>query len=50
MACAFTNIIKIIPQERARAWERHMVTDNFNPWCEWAEIWCHGYHCFLCCV
>jgi len=50
MACAFAKLIKIIPQERARAWERHRDTDIANHWCEWVEICCHSYHCFLCCV
>jgi len=39
-----------MPLERARAWEKHTVTDISNPWCEWAEISCHGCHCFPCCV
>ena len=41
---------KIIPLEMARAWESYRVTDISNPWCRPVEIYCHGYHCFLCCV
>jgi len=47
MACALAKIIEIIPMERARLWEVHGVADISSSWCEWHELCCNVFHCFL---